>query len=954
MIAFEYWGRRLKWALTCLTFFALPFLLVLYGLNARWTIQETQSIAKAYEGLDRLLLRMRRREDTLDYLFDLLSALTRVAGSGPDRFSRLQRGMRTLRARFPGVLRFTVCDGQGQVIPALSDGHPPRAVVKKFFDLVTEDVPRSVLRERFQKTLNIYKAFVGNDVNPQFIEQRRHSFVKASSLETDRYFGYICEPGQFGLLVHASEPPGMMLAGLADQAAQLMRYRSHLGVEVGVHDMAAVATPTGLLAIALGHFQSTNRPHVQVGDRLFSIMPLLTTGRFWASRPRSVALDFSRHRRWLIGIGLAIFAILALFSHSVMVGGRPFPISIRWRLVVLFAFASGLPLAVVILAGWDYLNQKYATRVRQTHDEMERTLQAFDAQFPLMRGRMEITFTRIFRTCRFDTERARARAIRVMKWFCARFFASDLVLFDERGNVAWDAEPEVGFKGHRGRKMMGSIAGEILANLNREVFKGKTDAAIMFLESFTGGENPVSQITRNLGKIFEFSTSGASTWTYVNPLISRERRFTHMVMANWRKQELEKLYLKRELVNSRKGLPGGYLISFNDKFREWMPSDFKYRDRVESFLRDVLLRQATTIGRVRLPSGRFLLTGIKPKELTGQVLIAMVPERPIEDEIRGLERQLWVFSCLSAGISLFLGFLLSQRFLTPISELSAGVEAIQKRQFQHRVPPGEPDELGELAATFNRVMEGLSDLEVGRIVQESLFPTQEVRGGPFRVYGMTSSATELGGDYYDLQTLPDGRLLVLIGDVSGHGVPAALVMAMAKALVERECEIDATPDVLLSNVHRVFYRTLKRRRMMTCFLGLLDPRTGVLSYANAGHNFPYLFRAGAAPRFFESKALPLGSMKKNQFELQQEPMQTGDRVLLYTDGLVEAKARNGEAIGYNGMLAGVTPLLDDDPKASCERILAWHRQVTGGGPQEDDITIVLITCGVVPEGAASA
>ena len=355
------------------------------------------------------------------------------------------------------------------------------------------------------------------------------------------------------------------------------------------------------------------------------------------------------------------------------------------------------------------------------------------------------------------------------------------------------------------------------------------------------------------------------------------------------------------------------------------------------------MRQSTTIGRLGGRKHDWLITGIKPKTMTTFYLVALASDAPIRAEIGKMRNQLWGFAAVAALISVFLGVILSQRFLVPIRDLAQGVEAIQVREFKHRVPFTEGDELGDLARTFNSVMEGLSDLEVARIVQESLFPSGKLIAGAFEVYGTSRSSSELGGDYFDLQQLHDGRVLVLIGDVSGHGVPSALVMAMAKALVERESETNPHPVNLLEVVHRILFRTLKRKRMMTCFLALLDPPNRLLTYSNAGHNFPILYRDGEEPRFLENKSFPLGSVKRNRFTPDDLILQPGDRLLLYTDGLVEAKMGD-EMIGYNRMSKVVRQFLHDDAQASCEAVVNWHIGLTGDGPQEDDITLVLLSC----------
>jgi HAMP domain-containing protein len=435
--------------------------------------------------------------------------------------------------------------------------------------------------------------------------------------------------------------------------------------------------------------------------------------------------------------------------------------------------------------------------------------------------------------------------------------------------------------------------------------------------------------------------AGNSMWTWLLPLHDDKGRATHMVIGHWRKQEMEQLYVRTAINNFRRTIPGGVLFAHSGA-KEY-PRRFPQANRLRNFRRELELRQTTTTGFLTMNDHRLLLTGIKPKELTLFHLIALVPDRPLREQLALMQKRLGLFVALCAAISLFLGVLLSQRFLAPIANLTSGVAAIEDRRFQHRVAVGEEDELGDLARTFNRVMEGLSDLEVGRIVQESLFPQLSVEAGEYRAFGRSSSASELGGDYFDLQVLSDGKVLMLVGDVSGHGVPAALVMAMAKALIERECETNPQPEKLLETVHRILFRTLKRKRMMTCFLLVLDPERGEITYANAGHNFPVLYRLGHPPRYLENKSLPLGSTKRNSFKADRLSMEPGDRVLLYTDGLVEAKTRAGQMIGYDRTVKTVAELADEDPIRSCDRIFAWHQNLTGGGLQDDDITVVLLT-----------
>ncbi|HEY9069318.1 MAG TPA: SpoIIE family protein phosphatase [Candidatus Ozemobacteraceae bacterium] len=941
------WQLLARWIATCLVFFALPLLLVTYGFGIRWETIEQDSIEESYRLLDEALLAFRKREATTDLLNALVFRLQEVADRAADRVSTLRRGIASLKRRFPGTLRFTVTDSRGEIIETLTDGVPPRTLVRRLYEAVSKAPPRDgglnvqeTMRKRMSGMWSMFQNFIGREAQLARMDLYRHGLVEVSYLEEGRWFGYTASE-RGGLFVHANHTPDWPLLALRDLMARFMKSRAgRLGIEVGLQDLNSTASASPALALALGEYQQSTREHHLIGDRLFAIMPFTATSRLWASRPRSVAVDYGTARLLLVILVTLIFAVCATLSHLVMVRGVRFPFPIRWRLVVLFGFASGIPLAVVVFAGWDYLHQKYKTRIRQTHDEAERALRAFDARFPQMRGMMEVTFARMAASCISDQGLERVR--KVMSAFSNRYYTNNMVLYDSSGDVAIDMNPaSSGSESLKARKMMGLVGAQVIANLNKEKYSGKLDAASLLIETISQGENLPAHLTREIGRVLNLSMAGNETWMLMLPIRSSTGRVTHVLLGYWRKFDLELVYLSKYLIPSQRALPGFRLYAWNAGGKN-TPPDFPLAGKLTPLISSLKLRQATTISQVTRRDETWLATGIKPRELANHLLVGLMPKAPIIEEMRLLERRLQLFTGMILVMSVFLGINLSQRFLAPIGALATGVDAIRQRRFEHRVPDAGQDELGDLARTFNGVMEGLADLEVARIVQESLFPSNEVKAGEYAIYGESHTMTALGGDYFDLQKLADGRVLVLVGDVSGHGVPAALVMAMAKALVERESELSSAPEQILDVIHRVFYRTLKRKRMMTCFLGILDPIAHRLLYANAGHNYPVKFRRGEKPLFLELNGMPLGSMKKNTIKSAETELQPGDRVVFYTDGIVEAKI-GGEEIGYQRMSEELERLLCDDARQSCERIFTWHRGLTGATDQQDDITLLVLS-----------
>ena len=233
-----------------------------------------------------------------------------------------------------------------------------------------------------------------------------------------------------------------------------------------------------------------------------------------------------------------------------------------------------------------------------------------------------------------------------------------------------------------------------------------------------------------------------------------------------------------------------------------------------------------------------LVSGMPGREVDRYYLIESTPLEGVIALKGKLRNNLVLFGVFSLALSLIVGFMLAGQFLRPIGDLSEGVRAIQEGRFQHRIGLTMTDELGQLSTSFNSTMERLEELSVAHTVQESLFPVGALVHGCWEVYGRSVTATELGGDYYDYFALDDTYLIVLIGDVAGHGTASALLMAMAKALITVETKKDPHPVQVMEAINSMIFSAMRKKRMMTFFYGLLNINTGEMIYSNAGHNSP--------------------------------------------------------------------------------------------------------------------
>src|ERR687893_638206 len=194
------------------------------------------------------------------------------------------------------------------------------------------------------------------------------------------------------------------------------------------------------------------------------------------------------------------------------------------------------------------------------------------------------------------------------------------------------------------------------------------------------------------------------------------------------------------------------------------------------------------------------------------------------------------------------------------------------------------------------------ELRVARLIQHTLLPKSapELEGHHIAVY--YQPAREVGGDFYDFLDLEDGRLGLIVGDVSGKGVPAAIVMAITRTMLHAAYRLGSpAPGEILEQVNNILYKDIPPNMFVTCLAALLDSRSGRLHYANAGHDLPYLRHAEGGSEELRATGMPLGLMPNMSYEQKEITLEPGESILLYSDGLVEAHDSQREMFGLPRM-----------------------------------------------------
>jgi serine phosphatase RsbU (regulator of sigma subunit) len=232
------------------------------------------------------------------------------------------------------------------------------------------------------------------------------------------------------------------------------------------------------------------------------------------------------------------------------------------------------------------------------------------------------------------------------------------------------------------------------------------------------------------------------------------------------------------------------------------------------------------------------------------------------------------------------------------------------------------------------------ELRVARRIQQASLPKEVPEPEGWQISPYYQPAREVGGDFYDFHLLPEDRLGLVVGDATGKGVPAALVMSTTCGMLRFAAQGSSSPGQMLQGVNEVLFPNIPSNMFVTCFYGVLDPKSGHLVYANAGHDLPYLHRDRDAEEL-RARGMPLGLMPGMSYEEKETILHAGEAAFLYSDGLVEAHDPQGGMFGFPKLRALIAE--HGQERSLGELLLEELYSFTGEGwEQEDDITLLTL------------
>jgi len=225
---------------------------------------------------------------------------------------------------------------------------------------------------------------------------------------------------------------------------------------------------------------------------------------------------------------------------------------------------------------------------------------------------------------------------------------------------------------------------------------------------------------------------------------------------------------------------------------------------------------------------------------------------------------------------------------------------------------------------------------------------EEIQASPrrkeFDIYAALTPAREVGGDFYDFFFIDHNSLCLVVGDVSGKGVPAALFMAMTKTMIKSAARLLVEPEFILADVNREISRNNPSLTFVTVFFGVLDLASGLLTYASGGHNPPlFIGRKGNTLLLSEAQCPAIGLDDTFKYRQAAVQLHHGEGLLLFSDGVIEAEDRQGHPFTQEALMNTVSMTAGLTPRQRVEAVLSRLREFAGDRPLDDDVTLLAMT-----------
>ncbi len=894
------------------------------------------------------------------YFHFLFSNIADYSQKAEDPVKYLETNIYNLKEKYPEKIEFIVWDNNGNIINKLTDRSGYSYVLHKLY-ICLKEVSENVKIDSsinlsnlkvVKKNINIFRNFLGKIFIPKNLKFPLLNSINAGPFITGLGRGkssiWYSVGEKISFLCFLSDDLLNDFSGLEKISNNLNSNNKSIitGFSTNI-EKAVTKFPECFesdLSIALSTFENA-------GDRFFEnenslivmSMPQPEIRTFCYFSKSIEDWDIRYKRNFWFGIFISILLIFyCLFGFYYFFKHHFF--SIRWKLTILFLFANIAPILIVSFIAKGFLENKRISLKNEIISDLEKSMRDFDARYSSLQEDYSFRLNSVIDPIdsQIGSDTIKDEEKRRLEFLYNEFNCSGLYIVASNSKFISLLRNESGFS--QGREFMSSMGEAILAYANKRIFEKKQNDIFsnIFDPEVSEFVRLYQKSTRNVTEL----SMGELSWIYYSYLFGDKNNYNnnYILLIIWNRERFQNIFVKESFKTLYKSIPKGFFYIKSNLSNVSYGSNYIDKN-IDSILDKKSKLTEKISGNIEIDKKSHIFVCLNGTHLKDWTFLAISPEESVNREINLLIVQIVTGALVSLLLTIIIGHLLSLQFLKPIHNLGEAALAIGERNFAYRLDIGDKDEFGHLNQVFNRVIEGLGDFEVGRIVQESLFPGNHFDVGDFNIFGRSVVMTTLGGDYYDCFKINDEYLGIIIGDVAGHGIPAGLMMAMAKsAVLTSSEEVKLNPTLLTTRLNKIFFAIKNERlkRMMTFQYFVLRVNDGHFIYTNAGHCFPVLVDDNTkTATYIEYISTPLGIISRCRCNNQEFVLKKGQSLVLYTDGIVEACNANGEQFGYDRYKECLPKFYDVNPETFYYNL--YNKVYKQWSPKpDDDLTLIIV------------
>lgn len=800
-----------------LCFVLLPGVIIFLGADASVSQYVARQSSKARHELESRLDQLEFFASGDQFAHSLLFMLCRNDAGDLQNLSALQPALNRLRKKFPGAFSFVVADHSGRVIGNLSDLGGFNYFYRQAFSLIG-DASDAAARNLdsgavndLEVRLNRLRPFLGDlfrseDLLMPFRGRRagRSILVSGSFSKYHLWYGV---GSDFRLLCFINRDFIRGKAGLVYASSMLNKLYPDTVTGFApfppeeknlIPDLSGKAAADTILALARSEGPFFAGGH-EIGKAPILCRFIHQNWRgfsFFKNNPVPGAREI---RMKMLALLLRVLLISG-FVLSVYQLKRPIALTVKLKIFAFFAYSICLPLLVIASLTMQYIVQSEASLINGLRSDSQRVIEKIDHDYEWYLKKQAKNLSSYFRQTIENDPSILADKSALKKFDQGLYEAvchDEVIILDPLGN---DLLQGTGTRVSRNRGLLKSIGADALKiSLSEHVSEVRNKFQILALHlavDLYHKQNCISYLGVGDYELGVF-------YLLLRP-VGYDVGKTLFATVLWQLENLHRHYIVSSFQNKSSRPVDRQLAVLDIQDDRFVVAPEKAGSGLMRFMKLSLNRHSNQSDLLRVNGRDYIAVAIPGKNLNKLILAALVPAEIVKRHSATIIFRAQIFAVLLVLVMMATFFLLHAWIFRPLAGLKAGIEAIAARNFHKRLEIVCDNELGRLTAAFNHSLETLQELAVAGVVQESLLPEPHLSLNRVEVVAKINAMTDLGGDYFDMVRLDGERLLIFIGDATGHGIPAALSMAMAKAVLLHESQREISASGLMHQLNQVF------------------------------------------------------------------------------------------------------------------------------------------------------